>query len=140
MDIETENSSKSKGPFYSRQIFLLIFCWISCKLFKAVIAVIGISFLMLDLWWLCNQMFSYDGSIVITPWLIITALTACMKVNRISTEIFVCCKRVLWILTSFQSQCPSILIISIITLLLNITGPMHDQLTGRTYNPVKNII
>ncbi len=65
------------------------------------------------LWWLCNQMFSYDGRIVITTWMIITALTACMKVNKISTEIFVCCKRVLWILTSFQSQCPSILSISI---------------------------
>ena len=43
----------------------------------------------------------------------ITALTACKKVNRISTEIFVCWIRVFWILTSIQSQCPSILSISI---------------------------
>ncbi len=48
----------------------------------------------------------------------ITALTACKKVNRISTEIFVCCRRVLWILTSFQSQCPSILSISIRKILI----------------------
>ncbi len=31
----------------------------------------------------------------LTPMKAITALTACMKVNRISTEIFVCCKKVL---------------------------------------------
>ena len=38
MDTETENSSNSKGPFYSRRIFLLTFL----PAVKAVIAVIGL--------------------------------------------------------------------------------------------------